>query len=271
MGSDLKAGTLNETAIFGGIESHLVNHHLFIWSPIGKVENMVVFDFEALPFQVKSTERDRDHGGDFPMLIGIGEAIDQKEGVVARVWLTSVRLKLFDQPHPKGNTVEISAGYGHFKSVGDLASVVSLLDVGGESALDVGISLAGIGQGCHQIVECTPEVVHDVPYEDAESWFLRVRDQSHITPAGLWIDLRKSDRIRTVLFEFGRKLSIQRVQMVKSSVHLGATRAEVQSERHDLTLEGDAQEQRPQADTRDSAQGRATSGDTDSDAGRGLS
>ena len=80
--------------------------------------------------------------------------------------------------------------------------------------------------------------MHHIAEDDPEAWFWGlIGDDRERAPAGLLVDLREPKRVRTVLFDVRRHLSLKHTEMLKRPLDLGLRRGEIERHRQPLLLE----------------------------------
>jgi len=201
-------------------ESEPVNYTLLVRRPARELRNYFLFQQGAVP-EIGNLDRATrlcQERGCFPMLVGVGESVDAPEGVAPWIWLAVVRLKLFNDVQAVNDPCQRATRLCGLRSA-DLVPVGAPVNEDRELVLHRELSAAGINQGGDDVVECRPQVVYHVAENDAEMrFFALVGDEDHIAPTGLFIDLTKPDRIRTVLRDARTRFSLKRLDVLDSPV-----------------------------------------------------
>ncbi len=198
----------------GRIEPEPANHVLLIRRPVRDLAHFLRLGQVPVIADLDGASWDCQEAGHFPVLVGVGEAVDMPEGILARVWLAVARLELLNLRQPAGDPAQAAAGVRGLSGA-NLGPIVLAAEEYREHVPRRELDAAGIGKGGDDVVECTPQVVYHVPKDDAEAWFRGlVGGENNIAPAGLLIDLTKPDRIRTVLCDDSRYFSLKRTQVL---------------------------------------------------------
>jgi hypothetical protein len=208
------------------------NHTLLIRRPVVDLANHIYSCPDAVgwrPGDLDAPARNGKESGYLPVLVGVGETVKVPEGMVTRIWLTMVGLELLDL----GQSVDDSPqGAASVRGLDGAHSIpVSLrMEEDRKLMLLPKLGVAGIDKGRHDVIECTPEVMHDIPQEHAESWLRDlIGDKDHIAPASLLVDLTKPEFIRATLLDADRYLSLQHFKVLKGTIDLSVTRTEVKA------------------------------------------
>lgn len=147
------------------------------------------------------------------VLIGIREAVNDKEQIFFRVWLSIERLQVPDFLKPRCNARERTV---RIRGTGssDAFGVVSSIGEDGKLVLVPNGCITRIDEGGNDVVECTPQIVYEVAHDKAEAVFREIaRREKNRTPTAIWVDLADPDGVRLALIEDRQNLSLERFKV----------------------------------------------------------
>lgn len=183
------------------------NLSLIVWKPLHRRRELLPVD-DSLLWRDFAVGDGTEHGPivrDDTVLVGVREEVNKKEGIEPRVFLSVERLQAFDDVFPMNNTQEHSWGVS-----GVFGEGFHNWELMAFSKLDPG---ACLDKSRDNIVQRGPQVVYEVPQDNADSRLFEIARAQHDGIAAAVLVEFKAGSVRVSFLDNRINFSIEGVQV----------------------------------------------------------